>query len=83
MLADGVGAGLQTVATFIPVVGCLFLFLAVLESSGYLARAAFVVDALMRRLGLPGKAFVPMLMGFGCTVPAVMATGPWGRSASG
>ena len=74
MLADGVGAGLQTVATFIPVVGCLFLFLAVLESSGYLARAAFVVDALMRRLGLPGKAFVPMLMGFGCTVPAVMAT---------
>jgi ferrous iron transport protein B len=74
VLADGVGAGLQTVATFIPVVGCLFLFLAVLESSGYLARAAFVVDALMRRLGLPGKAFVPMLMGFGCTVPAVMAT---------
>lgn len=74
VLADGIGAGLQTVATFIPVVGCLFLFLAVLESSGYLARAAFVVDALMRRLGLPGKAFVPMLMGFGCTVPAVMAT---------
>ncbi|WP_439842409.1 Fe(2+) transporter permease subunit FeoB [Aeromonas taiwanensis] len=74
VLADGIGAGLQTVATFIPVVGCLFLFLAMLESSGYLARAAFVVDALMRRLGLPGKAFVPMLMGFGCTVPAVMAT---------
>ncbi|MGY3943020.1 Fe(2+) transporter permease subunit FeoB [Aeromonas tecta] len=74
VLADGFGVGLQTVATFIPVIGCLFLFLAVLESSGYLARAAFVVDALMRRLGLPGKAFVPMLMGFGCTVPAVMAT---------
>ncbi|MGL5030613.1 MAG: Fe(2+) transporter permease subunit FeoB [Aeromonas sp.] len=74
LLADGFGVGLQTVATFIPVIGCLYLFLAVLESSGYLARAAFVVDALMRRLGLPGKAFVPMLMGFGCTVPAVMAT---------
>jgi ferrous iron transport protein B len=74
IVADGFGAGLQTVATFIPVIGCLYLFLAVLESSGYLARAAFVVDALMRRLGLPGKAFVPMLMGFGCTVPAVMAT---------
>ncbi|MGL4716763.1 MAG: Fe(2+) transporter permease subunit FeoB, partial [Aeromonas sp.] len=74
IVADGVGVGLQTVATFIPVIGCLYLFLAVLESSGYLARAAFVVDALMRRLGLPGKAFVPMLMGFGCTVPSVMAT---------
>ncbi|KUE79188.1 Fe(2+) transporter permease subunit FeoB [Aeromonas schubertii] len=73
ILADGFGAGLQTVATFIPVIACLYLFLAVLESSGYLARAAFVVDALMRRLGLPGKAFVPMLMGFGCSVPAVMA----------
>ncbi|WP_033135958.1 Fe(2+) transporter permease subunit FeoB [Aeromonas finlandensis] len=74
ILADGFGVGLQTVATFIPVISCLYLFLAVLESSGYLARAAFVVDALMRRLGLPGKAFVPMLMGFGCTVPSVMAT---------
>ncbi len=74
IMADGFGVGLQTVATFIPVIGCLYLFLAVLESSGYLARAAFVVDALMRRLGLPGKAFVPMLMGFGCTVPSVMAT---------
>ncbi|KIQ84628.1 Fe(2+) transporter permease subunit FeoB [Aeromonas sp. L_1B5_3] len=74
ILADGFGVGLQTVATFIPVIGCLYMFLAVLESSGYLARAAFVVDALMRRLGLPGKAFVPMLMGFGCTVPSVMAT---------
>lgn len=73
ILADGFGAGLQTVATFIPVIACLYLFLAVLESSGYLARAAFVVDALMRKLGLPGKAFVPMLMGFGCSVPAVMA----------
>ncbi len=73
VLADGVGTGVQTVATFIPVVGFLYLFLAVLEASGYLARAAFVVDRVMRKLGLPGKAFVPMLMGFGCSVPAFMA----------
>ncbi|MFB0974644.1 MAG: ferrous iron transport protein B, partial [Tolumonas sp.] len=59
---------------FIPVLAFLYLFLAALEASGYLARAAFVVDRLMRYLGLPGKAFVPMLMGFGCSVPAFMAT---------
>ncbi|MCM2679359.1 ferrous iron transport protein B [Echinimonas agarilytica] len=74
LLADGVGAGIQTVSTFIPIIGCLYLFLTVLEQSGYLARAAVVVDRLMHRLGLPGQAFVPMIMGFGCSVPAVMAT---------
>ncbi|GGA93610.1 Fe(2+) transporter permease subunit FeoB [Agarivorans gilvus] len=74
VLSGGVGVGIQTVATFIPVIACLYLFLALLESSGYLARAAFVVDRAMQVIGLPGKAFVPMLMGFGCTVPAVMAT---------
>nr|MBP8772539.1 ferrous iron transport protein B [Aeromonadaceae bacterium] len=73
VVSDGVGSGIQTVATFIPVVGFLYLFLAVLEASGYLARAAFVVDRVMRKLGLPGKAFVPMLMGFGCSVPAFMS----------
>ena len=73
ILAGGIGSGIQTVATFIPVVGFLYLFLAVLEASGYLARAAFVVDRVMRMLGLPGKAFVPMLMGFGCSVPAFMS----------
>ncbi|MGL4207209.1 MAG: Fe(2+) transporter permease subunit FeoB [Aeromonadaceae bacterium] len=73
VVADGIGSGMQTVATFIPVVGFLYLFLAVLEASGYLARAAFVVDRAMRKLGLPGKAFVPMLMGFGCSVPAFMS----------
>jgi ferrous iron transport protein B len=73
VVADGIGSGMQTVATFIPVVGFLYLFLAVLEASGYLARAAFVVDRVMRKLGLPGKAFVPMLMGFGCSVPAFMS----------
>lgn len=73
IVAGGIGSGIQTVATFIPVVGFLYLFLAVLEASGYLARAAFVVDRVMRMLGLPGKAFVPMLMGFGCSVPAFMS----------
>ena len=74
LLSDGFGSGIQTVATFIPVISFLYMFLAALEASGYLARAAFVVDRLMRYLGLPGKAFVPMLMGFGCSVPAFMAT---------
>ena len=73
LLADGVGGGIQTVATFIPVIGCLFLFLSFLENSGYMARAAFVMDRLMRAIGLPGKAFVPLIVGFGCSVPAVMA----------
>lgn len=73
LLAYGVGNGIQTVMTFIPVIACLYLFLAVLESSGYLARAAFVIDRAMQFIGLPGKSFVPMIVGFGCTVPAVMA----------
>ncbi|MEL6489971.1 MAG: Fe(2+) transporter permease subunit FeoB [Cyanobacteria bacterium J06621_3] len=74
LLADGLGSGIQTVATFIPVIGCLFLFMAFLEDSGYMARAAFVMDRFMRFVGLPGKSFVPMLVGFGCNVPAIMAT---------
>jgi ferrous iron transport protein B len=73
ILAFGVGNGIQTVMTFIPVIACLYLFLAILESSGYLARAAFVIDKAMQVIGLPGKSFVPMIVGFGCTVPAVMA----------
>ncbi len=74
LLADGAGGGIQTVATFIPVIGFMFLFLSFLEDSGYMARAAFVMDRLMRFVGLPGKSFVPMLLGFGCNVPAIMAT---------
>lgn len=74
ILADGVGAGLQTVATFIPPIFFMFMCLAILEDSGYMARAAFVMDRLLRWLGLPGKSFVPMLVGFGCTVPAIMST---------
>ncbi len=74
ILADGIGGGIQVVATFIPIVGFLFLFLSMLEDSGYMARAAFVMDRFLRSVGLPGKSFVPMIVGFGCTVPAVMAT---------
>ncbi|GLS84247.1 Fe(2+) transporter permease subunit FeoB [Paraferrimonas haliotis] len=74
IVAGGIGAGIQTVATFIPVIAALFLALSVMESSGYLSRAAFVIDGLMKRIGLPGKAFVPMIVGFGCSVPAIMAT---------
>ena len=74
ILADGIGGGIQCVSTFIPVIFCLFLALSFLEDSGYMARAAFVMDRLMRALGLPGKAFVPLIVGFGCGVPAIMAT---------
>ncbi|MGH8550530.1 MAG: Fe(2+) transporter permease subunit FeoB [Methylococcales bacterium] len=74
LLATGVGGGIQVVATFIPIIGFLYLFLSMLEDSGYMARAAFVMDRFMRFIGLPGKAFVPLLVGFGCNVPAIMAT---------
>jgi len=73
LLADGVGRGLNTMLTFVPVLGAMFLALSFLEASGYMTRAAFVVDRLMRALGLPGQSFVPMIMGLGCNVPAVMA----------
>jgi ferrous iron transport protein B len=74
ILAGGVGGAIQTMATFIPPIGCMFLCLSFLEDSGYMARAAFVMDRFMRFIGLPGKSFVPMLVGFGCNVPAIMAT---------
>lgn len=74
ILAEGVGGGIQLIATFIPVIGCLYLFLSILEDSGYMARAAFVVDRLMKSIGLPGSAFVPLIVGFGCNVPSVMAS---------
>jgi len=73
LIADGVGGGIQLVASFIPVIGTLFLFQSFLESSGYMARAAFIMDRLMRSVGLPGKSFVPLVVGFGCNVPAVMS----------
>ncbi len=74
LLSNGLGGGVQVVATFIPIIGFLYLFLSFLEGSGYMMRAAFVVDRLMRSLGLPGKAFVPLIVGFGCNVPSIMAT---------
>ncbi|MGZ5576128.1 MAG: Fe(2+) transporter permease subunit FeoB [Methylobacter sp.] len=74
LITKGVGGGIQVVATFIPIVGFLFMFLSALEDSGYMARAAFVMDRFMRMIGLPGKSFVPMIVGFGCNVPAIMAT---------
>jgi len=74
ILAQGIGGGLRVVATFIPIIASLYLFLSAIEDSGYMARAAFVMDRFMRSIGLPGKAFVPLIVGFGCNVPAVMAT---------
>lgn len=73
-LVNGLGLGLATTFSFIPVMGVMFFLLACLEESGYMARVAFVMDRVMRLLGLPGKAFVPLIMGFGCNVPAVMAS---------
>ncbi|MBA3536799.1 MAG: Fe(2+) transporter permease subunit FeoB [Tatlockia sp.] len=73
LIAHGVGKGINTTLTFIPVIAAMFFFLSLLEASGYMARAAFVVDKAMRAMGLPGKSFVPMIVGFGCNVPAIMA----------
>ena len=73
LIANGVGKGINTTLTFIPVIAGMFFFLSLLETSGYMARAAFVVDKAMRAMGLPGKSFVPMIVGFGCNVPAIMA----------
>ncbi len=71
---NGIGSGIVTIATFIPPIFFIFISLGWLEDSGYMARAAFVADKFMRKIGLPGKAFIPLLVGFGCTVPAIMAT---------
>ena len=81
LLAQGVGGGITLVATFIPVIGFLYLCLSVLEDSGYMSRAAFVIDRLMSGIGLPGNAFVPLIVGFGCNVPSVMATRTLGRDS--
>ncbi|EWH12125.1 ferrous iron transport protein B [Catenovulum agarivorans DS-2] len=74
LLSDGIGGGVQLVATFIPVIAGLYFFLSFIEDSGYMARAAFVMDRFMRAVGLPGKSFVPLIVGFGCNVPSVMAS---------
>lgn len=74
LLVDGIIAGVGGILTFIPNIFILFLALAILEDSGYMARVAYVMDSVMGRVGLSGKAFIPMILGFGCTVPAIMAT---------
>ncbi|MCI5772235.1 MAG: ferrous iron transport protein B [Clostridiales bacterium] len=74
LLIDGVFAGVGSVLSFLPIIVVLFFFLSILEDTGYMARIAFVMDKPLRRLGLSGRSFVPMLIGFGCTVPAVMST---------
>ncbi|MDT4291878.1 Fe(2+) transporter permease subunit FeoB [Methylomonas sp. MO1] len=74
LISSGIGGGIQVVSTFIPIVGFLFIFLSMLEDSGYMSRAAFVMDRFMCIIGLPGKSFVPMIVGFGCNVPAIIAT---------
>lgn len=72
ILAQGIGAGINTVLPIIPQIGLMYLFMSFLEDSGYMARAAFVIDRMMQALGLPGKSFVPLIVGFGCNVPSVM-----------
>lgn len=74
LVIDGVFAGVGSVLSFLPIIVVLFFFLSLLEDSGYMARVAFVMDKLLRKLGLSGRSFVPMLIGFGCSVPAIMAT---------
>ena len=74
LVMDGVFAGVGSVVSFLPIIVVLFFFLSILEDTGYMARVAFVMDKLLRKIGLSGRSFVPMLIGFGCTVPAVMAT---------
>ena len=74
LVTEGIFAGLGSVLSFLPIIVVLFLFLSILEDSGYLARVAFFMDKLLRKIGLSGRSIVPMLIGFGCTVPAVMST---------
>lgn len=74
LVIDGVFAGVGSVLSFLPIIVTLFFFLSILEDTGYMARVAFVMDKLLRKIGLSGRSFVPMLIGFGCSVPAIMAT---------
>ncbi|MDD4797768.1 MAG: ferrous iron transport protein B, partial [Eubacteriales bacterium] len=74
LIIDGIFAGVGSVLSFLPIIVVLFFFLSLLEDSGYMARVAFVMDKLLRKIGLSGRSFIPMLMGFGCSVPAIMAT---------
>ena len=74
LVVDGILSGIGSVIGFLPTIVTLFFFLSILEDTGYMARVAFVMDKLLRKIGLSGRSFVPMLIGFGCSVPAIMAT---------
>ena len=74
LIIDGIFGGVGSVLSFLPIIVVLFFFLSILEDSGYMARIAFIMDKLLRKLGLSGRSFVPLLIGFGCSVPAIMAT---------
>ena len=74
LIIDGIFAGVGSVLSFLPIIVTLFFFLSILEDTGYMARVAFVMDKLLRKIGLSGRSIVPMLIGFGCSVPAIMAT---------
>ena len=74
LIIDGIFAGVGSVLSFLPLIVVLFFFLSILEDTGYMARVAFVMDKMLRKIGLSGRSFVPMLIGFGCSVPAIMAT---------
>ena len=74
LIIDGIFNGVGSVLSFLPIIVTLFFFLSILEDSGYMARVAFIMDKLLRKLGLSGRSIVPMLIGFGCSVPGVMAS---------
>lgn len=74
LVIDGIFGGVGSVLSFLPIIVVLFFFLSILEDSGYMARIAFVMDKILRKIGLSGRSFVPLLIGFGCSVPAIMAT---------
>ena len=74
LLIDGVIGGVGSVIVFLPNILILYLFISFMEDSGYMARAAFIMDKIMHKVGLHGKSFIPLIMGFGCNVPAIMAT---------
>lgn len=83
LICEGIIAGVGGVLSFLPQIALLFFFLSFLEDIGYMSRAAFIMDRLLRRFGLSGKAFIPMLMGFGCSCPPSWVPGPWRTRRTG
>lgn len=83
LLVNGVIAGVGGVIVFLPNILILFFFISLMEDTGYMARAAFIMDRMMHKIGLHGKSFIPLLIGFGCNVPAIMATALWKAGGTG